>query len=408
MRHFLRMSYLVAAIGGLGFFVMSILLLGVWPGRVLEHQIHTMSPDNPLALTASEERGRSIYAREGCAYCHTQQIRYLPSDVSRFGAATLAWETIFDYPHLWGTRRIGPDLSREAQARSSDWQFAHLYAPRHLVGDSVMPAFLWLFDGAPDRPRQEARDLVAYLETLGRDRALAAPEGEVRARAGCNCSEDEKRFAFGSAQLNANPATTRRIREHPRLTQPKDPRPGLDLYTRDCAACHGARGQGDGPGAAGLHPRPVNFSERQYTLDRVGAALWNGVAGTAMPAWRDLSLEDLSALAEVVRDFYRAQPEPAIPEGVLEVGALVYTAHCAQCHGDKGSGDGSAAEQFSIPPTDFQAQRPTIAASLHALRNGVEGTPMAPWGSQLSEAELSAAAYFVRSFFQADSAAVKQ
>jgi cbb3-type cytochrome c oxidase subunit II len=402
------MSYLVAAIGGLGFFAMSILLLGVWPGRVLEHQIHAMSPDHPLALSASEERGRSIYAREGCAYCHTQQIRYVASDVSRFGAATLAWETVFDYPHLWGTRRIGPDLSREHSARSADWQLAHLYAPRKVVQDSVMPAFPWLFDGAPDRPRQDARDLLAYLETLGRDRVLAAPEGEVRARAACNCSEDEKRFAFGSERLNASPSVTRRSGDHPKLGLPQDPQRGQDLYRRDCAGCHGARGQGDGPGAAGLHPRPANLFERQYTLDRVGVALWNGVAGTAMPAWRDLTSEDLAALGQVVRGFYTPQPEPAIPEDVLKVGEQVYAAHCAQCHGDKGAGDGSAAEQFPIPPTNFQAQRPSIAASLHALRNGVEGTPMAAWSSQLSEAELSAAAYFVRGFFQPDNVAVKR
>jgi len=408
VKRFLRMSYLVACIGGLGFFAMSVLLLGVWPGQVLEHQIQTMSPDHPLALSASENRGRAVYAREGCAYCHTQQIRYLSSDVSRFGAATLAWETVFDYPHLWGTRRIGPDLSREAQARSSDWQLAHLYAPRNLVRDSVMPAFTWLFYGAPDRPRQEARDLLAYLESLGRDRALAAPEGEARARAACNCSADEKRFAFGSPRLSANPATTRRQAEHPTLGLPQRPDRGQDLYVHNCAGCHGVRGQGDGPGAAGLHPRPPNFSERQYTLDRVSATLWNGVAGTSMPAWRDLSKDDLSALAEVVRGFYASQPEPSLPQDVLDLGARVYDARCAQCHGEKGAGDGSAAGQFPIPPTNFQAERPNIAASLRALRNGVEGTPMAPWSSQLSEAELSAAAYFVRGFFQPDTVAVRQ
>ncbi len=408
MKRFLRMSYLVASLGGLGFFAMSVLLLGVWPGRVLERQIRATSPSHPLPLSASETRGRAVYAREGCAYCHTQQIRYLSRDVSRFGAATLAWETIFDYPQLWGTRRIGPDLSREALARSSDWQLAHLYSPRHLVRDSVMPAFPWLFAGAPDRPRQEARDLLAYIETLGRDRELAAPEGEARARAACNCSDDEKRFAFGSPELNANPATTRRKGDHPKLTLLQSSERGQDLYAQNCAGCHGVRGLGDGPGAAGLHPRPVNFSERQYTLDRLSAALWNGVAGTAMPAWRDLSAQDLSAIAQVVRGFYAAQPEPALPKDVLDLGSQVYGAHCAQCHGDKGAGDGSAAEQFPVPPTNFQAQRPSIAASLRALRNGVEGTPMAPWTSQLSEAELSAAAYFVRGFFQPDTAAVRQ
>ena len=408
MRRFLRMSYLVAAIGGFGFFAMSVLLLGVWPGRVLKGEIRAMSPQHPLALSASEERGRTVYAREGCAYCHTQQIRYLSSDVSRFGAATLAWETVFDYPHLWGTRRIGPDLAREHSARSADWQLAHLYQPRNVVHDSVMPAFPWLFDGSPDRPRQEASDLLAYLETLGRDRVLAAPEGEAHARAACNCSDDEKRFAFASTLSGANPASARRTGQHPPLPATGDLARGKQLYRRDCAGCHGAQGQGDGPAAAGLHPRPASFLEREYTLDRLSAALWNGVDGTAMPAWRDAPPQDLSALAQVVRGFYAPQQEPAIPKDVLDLGERVYTAHCAQCHGDRGAGDGSAADQFAVAPTNFRVERPTIAASLRALRNGVEGTPMAAWSSQLSEAELSAAAYFVRGFFQADAGAARQ
>jgi cbb3-type cytochrome c oxidase subunit III len=399
MNRFLRMSYLVAGLGGVAFFVMSILLLGVWPGRALEEQIQQTSPTHPLALTSSEERGRKIYSREGCAYCHTQQIRYTQADVNRFGRATLAWETIFDYPHLWGTRRIGPDLAREASVRSQDWQLSHLYAPRTVVADSVMPAFTWLFDGAPDRPKQEALDLIEYLETLGKNRALAGKEGEAQALAKCNCSDDEKRFAFAPAALNANPARARRAGDYPRLATSSDTALGQQVYTRYCANCHGIRGQGDGPGAAGIHPQPVNLAEQEYTLDRLGFALWNGVAGTAMPAWRDLKPEELSAVASVVRGFHPLQPEPPIPQPVLDFGARVYASRCAQCHGEKGDGNGSAASKFPIAATNFQAQRPTIAASLRALRNGIEGTPMAPWSTELSEAELSAVAYYVRSFY---------
>jgi len=394
------MSYLVAAVGGLGFFAMSMLLLGVLPGRALEEQIRQTSPAHPLVLSASEQRGRNVYSAAGCAYCHSQQIRYISSDVQRLGKATLAWETIFDYPHLWGTRRIGPDLSREAMVRTADWQYAHLYAPRNIVGDSVMPAFPWLFDGAPDQPKQDAQDLVAYLETLGRDRALAGPEGEAQALKACNCSDDERRFAFGKGPLNASPAMARRKGTYPLLTVSSDDSHARRLYARNCAGCHGAGGKGDGPGAAGLHPKPANFSDHEYALDRLSQALWNGVAGTAMAGWRDVPKEDLAAMASVVKGFYTAQPEPALPPDLLETGRQVYAGHCAQCHGETGAGDGSAADQFPVPPANFQTQRPSIAASLRALRNGIEGTPMAPWTGQLSEAELSAAAYFVRGFYK--------
>lgn len=405
-RRFLRMAYVVASVAGVGFFALSVLLLGVWPGRVLEQQTRLMSPAHPLGLTSSELRGRAIYGREGCAYCHTQQIRYLHADMSRFGAPTLAWETRFDYPHLWGTRRIGPDLSREAGTHSLDWQFAHLYAPRSLVPDSVMPAFSSLFDGSPDRPHQEARDLVSYIETLGRARELAGPEGEAHARDACNCPDDEmSQMAFHSAALNANPARARRTGSYPKLASDASRERGQGIYNHNCAGCHGMRGEGDGPGAAGLHARPANLAEHEYTLDRLSLVLWNGSDGTAMPAWRDLSQQDLAAVAATVRAFHSAQNEPQFPASILDLGAHVYADHCAQCHGEHGGGDGSAISELDVLPTNFRAERPSIAESLRALRNGVEGTPMAPWSTKLSEAELSAVAYYIRGFYQPDGGA---
>jgi cbb3-type cytochrome c oxidase subunit II len=400
VKKFLRMSYLAAAIGGLGFFAMSVLLLGVWPGRVLDRQIRATSPSHPLPLSASEQRGRVIYGQDGCAYCHTQQIRYLDRDVRRFGAATLAWETIFDYPQLWGTRRIGPDLSREGAVRSPDWQLAHLYSPRAMVRDSVMPSFPWLFNGAADRPKQDARDLLAYIETLGRNRELAGKEGEAHARAACECSDDERRLAFDSPALNASAAMTRRHGDYPKLTASEDQNRGRQLYASNCAGCHGTRGQGNGAGAAALRPRPTNLSLHEFSMDRLSSALWNGVAGTAMPAWRDLPLQDLSAVAEVVRGFHSAEAEPTVPQDVIDLGGKIYAARCAQCHGESGAGDGPAVDQFPIAASNFRAQRLNLDDTLRVLRNGVDGTPMAPWTRELSESEISAVAFYVRGLYR--------
>ena len=87
----LRMAYVVASVAGVAFFVMSVVLLGVWPKRVLDEQTRLMSPEKPLGLSASAMRGRAIYSREGCAYCHTQQVRYLHSDITKNATpATLA------------------------------------------------------------------------------------------------------------------------------------------------------------------------------------------------------------------------------------------------------------------------------------------------------------------------------
>jgi len=399
------MSYVVASVGGVAFFVMSVALLGWWPKRVLDEQTRAMGPAYVLPLSESARRGRVIYGREGCAYCHTQQVRYLHTDMTRFGAPTLAWETRLDYPHLWGTRRIGPDLTRAAFTRSTDWHFAHLFSPRAVVPASVMPAYTALFDGAPDRPRQEARDLVAYLETLGRARELAAPEGEARAREACDCPDDEMAMMAFDGMLNAHPARARRTREAPALPGGADVDRGRLLYGAHCATCHGATGQGDGPGVRGLSPAPANLAEHEYSADRLGNVLWNGVWGTAMPAWRDYPPTDLAAIAEAVRELSRAVPTPPVPGSLVELGARVYRENCVQCHGDEGLGDGPAADQLPMAPTNFHRQRPSLDRAIRVLRSGVDGTPMAPWTARLSDAELIAVAHHVRGYFEGAAAA---
>jgi cytochrome c oxidase cbb3-type subunit 2/cytochrome c oxidase cbb3-type subunit I/II len=397
--HAVRMAYAVASIAGVAFFVMSVSLLGVWPGRVLDRQVRAMSPDRPLGLTASEERGRAIYGREGCAYCHSQQIRYIHADMRRFGAPTLAWETRFDYPHLWGTRRIGPDLARAGATRTDDWHYAHLFAPRSVVADSVMPPYPWLFDDAADRPTEAARDLVAYLQTLGRARELAGPENEQRARERCDCPDDEMAQMAFEEPLNASPARTRRGSAVPSLPEVADGDRGMRLFADRCASCHGPRGAGDGPGALSLVPRPSALSEHEYTTARLVEALWNGVPGTSMPAWRDHSRDDLAAIASFVQRLGTLQETP-VPESLVTLGAEVYAGNCVQCHGEDGGGQGFAAAELSVAPTDFRQQRPSLNWSLRAIREGVRGTRMAAWTGRLTEAEIVAVAHYVRRFFR--------
>ncbi|HAN56337.1 MAG TPA: hypothetical protein DCQ77_09195, partial [Betaproteobacteria bacterium] len=171
-RRWYGLAYLVIFIAGVGFFLLSFLALGVLPGERLSASIASHSHADMPDYTPAELRGRRIYTSLGCALCHTQQVRYLPADVRRWGAPTDAWETRYDFPQLWGTRRIGPDLARETQVRSNDWQLTHLYQPQWVVPDSVMPSFAWLFNGSPNRPSLAAQDLLAYLKTLGRARQL--------------------------------------------------------------------------------------------------------------------------------------------------------------------------------------------------------------------------------------------
>ena len=395
-----RYAYFVASVAGVLFFVLSVGLLGMWPKQVLDAQSAAMSPPNPLGLSASAQRGRAVYSREGCGYCHTQQVRYLHADMTRFGAPTLAWETRLDSPHQLGTRRIGPDLSRTSGVRSADWHYAHLFAPRSIVAHSVMPSFPQLFDGAADRPRQEARDLVAFLETLGRAREIASPEGEAHARDGCDCSDDPMRQMAFEGPVNAHAARPRRSDEAPALPASADAPRGKTLFEDHCASCHGSDGSGDGPGSSALRPKPSNLREHTYSDVRLARVLWNGVVGTSMPAWRDHSPADRAALAAHVKTFDARRQDPALPDRMGQLGAQVYAANCVQCHGDNGDGRGTAALALPMSPVSFREQRPSLDLALRVIRNGVDGTPMAPWTSRLGAAEILAVAHHVRTLYQ--------
>ncbi len=94
--------------------------------------------------TPLEQVGRDIYMREGCYACHSQMIRTLADEVDRWGPYSLAVESKYDHPMLWGSKRTGPDLARVGGKYSDAWHVAHLYYPRDVVPDSVMPAYRWL------------------------------------------------------------------------------------------------------------------------------------------------------------------------------------------------------------------------------------------------------------------------
>jgi cytochrome c oxidase cbb3-type subunit 2 len=107
---------------------------------------HTTTEPSPGVepYTALRLAGRDIYQREGCVGCHSQQIRTLRSEVERYGPYSLAGESVYDHPFLWGSKRTGPDLARVGARYSDDWHRIHLRNPRDVVPESNMPGYPWL------------------------------------------------------------------------------------------------------------------------------------------------------------------------------------------------------------------------------------------------------------------------
>lgn len=111
--------------------------------------------------TALELEGRDIYIREGCVGCHSQMIRPFRAETERYGHYSVAGESVYEHPFLWGTKRTGPDLARVGGRYSDDWHRAHLYNPRNVVPESKMPAYPWLVENTLD-----GRDTVAKLKAM--------------------------------------------------------------------------------------------------------------------------------------------------------------------------------------------------------------------------------------------------
>lgn len=111
--------------------------------------------------TALQLEGRDIYIREGCVGCHSQMIRPFRAETERYGHYSVAGESVYDHPFLWGSKRTGPDLARVGGRYSDDWHRAHLYNPRNVVPESKMPAYPWLVENKLD-----GKDTVAKMKAL--------------------------------------------------------------------------------------------------------------------------------------------------------------------------------------------------------------------------------------------------
>ena len=118
------------------------------------------APDLRL-YTPLELAGRNIYIREGCYACHSQMIRTLRDEVERYGPYSLAVESKYDHPMLWGSKRTGPDLARIGGKSSDVWHVAHLSNPRAVTPESNMPAYRFLA-----RTPLQTDDLGLHLAAL--------------------------------------------------------------------------------------------------------------------------------------------------------------------------------------------------------------------------------------------------
>ena len=120
-------------------------------------------PYSTLELT-----GRLVYIKNDCNACHSQLIRPFKSETDRYGHYSLSGEYAYDRPFLWGSKRIGPDLHRVGNYRTTDWHENHMRNPQEVVPGSIMPAYTWMFTNIADVD-------TAYAEQLTIQKMFAVP-----------------------------------------------------------------------------------------------------------------------------------------------------------------------------------------------------------------------------------------
>jgi cbb3-type cytochrome c oxidase subunit II len=329
----------MAAIGGMLAFFTVVAVVVVLPTA-------TFSPppsENWLPLTDQALAGRQQYLANGCVYCHSGFSR--PQDVfeGRYYLYPRAAEPGDYYgdgasPNILGSERTGPDLSQEGGMHPDDWHVAHYTNPRFTMPNSIMPVFDFWSD-------QERDDMIAFNQSMG---------GKEAALRYATVSVGNRMMLINGGQLEpekAFPALVNELGDEVRVDgKPDDPSPwgmpwmavwhmnsfdrgywltdnplplteqnlirGKDVYLARCAGCHGVEGDGKGPAAGYLAPKPFDFTDSKE-MNGPGASegqmyhrILTAGPGTAMESFGTrLSVEDIWRTVLFLR---------TIPNGGLE------------------------------------------------------------------------------------------
>lgn len=285
------------------------LLVGILPAIWVQNNAEPLPGAKPL--TAVESKGLGVYIGEGCVACHTQQVRPLVMD-EPWGRPAAPGDYAYVVPlgpwapyspAVLGSQRTGPDLTNIGQRQASDvWNYLHLYNPRSVVPDSIMPAYPWLFETvsavpegksavplpppyAPAEgkfviPNERGEALVAYLLSLKQlplmaeaaPEAAPEPEPEPEPEAAAPAAEVEPTAAEQAADEQATEPEAAAPEEITAAeasgeTGPEatavvewDSELGSSMYATHCVACH----QAGGTGLAAVFPPLVG---NQVVLD---------------------------------------------------------------------------------------------------------------------------------------------
>ena len=437
--------------GALLLYVVIVMIIAVGPAIDL-----AQTPPGPgvVPLTPQQEEGRQVFASEGCDYCHTLQVRPIPED-KPFGRPSAPGDFAYATPEMLGSERTGPDLTNVGNRRGEVWQYMHLYDPRSVAPESIMPNFKFLFravstvpggetavpipaafapkNGDKVIPTQQAKALVAYLMSLKQ-----APIPGYKMNGG-----------MGGPTTAAMPAASAPAAGGYAYDAAK----GKAAFDSTCAACHQASGEGV-PGA--FPPLKGNAAVENADPTAQLDTILHGRSGTViggqkysgvMPEFASqLSDADVADIANYERSAWGNNGKPVTPDEVAAIragktlgaagsapagsappsapassaapasaavatgyaydaakGKALFDSTCAACHQATGEGVPGA-----FPPLKGNAavDNADPALHLHTILHGAQGVTiggvayagaMPEFGSQLNDEDVANIANYERS-----------
>ncbi len=310
------------------FFVGLTLLVAIIPALNIQKNNAVLPGAEPLSKNAV--KGKALYISNGCIGCHTQQVRNIDMDkvwgsrpsIAADYAGIHRQDVWRNTATLLGSERTGPDLINVGNRQGSqDWNLLHLFNPRIVVPQSIMPAYSWLFEikNSPAKgdiivnvPKQylngdtgkvvatrEALQLVAYLLSL---KQIKLPDGTAT---------PEFLYKKGIKQENGGTGTTKLN--------------GVALYSANCQSCHQENGEGL-PGAfPPLKGSKVVMDDNPELMVNI---IINGYSGREkegfgpMPAvgtMNKLGAEEISAIMNHERSSWGNNSKKVTPEEIQKI-----------------------------------------------------------------------------------------
>jgi cbb3-type cytochrome c oxidase subunit II len=358
--------------------------------------------------TPAQARGRDTYIQQVCWHCHSQFVRPVNQEDRRFGPVSQAGEGAIDRPHLYGTRRIGPDLAREGGLRTDDWQLAHLWNPRATVSASVMPAFTWLF--RENRNAAEVEALLAAHDYDGNG-VISDLDNIIRQRPTETDAEGRDTLALRLKGADQRGLPASKVQQDATGNDLKPGPDGKRLYVdawTQVADGDGLPGEeGDGQ-VSDRDGGPLPTRETLELLDylqRLGTAIgpWRQPLAAPTPVRSVLDKPPMKGVTVTWKDSAGKEQTASVPDGRMPLrarerrlhgdalrladdatrsaakdleaeyealmgawrkanpewdkrlaeGKVLFQEHCASCHGDLGRGNGLAAPFLLPRPRDF-------------------------------------------------------